>query len=191
MLSIMRSPFQRKAGNALRRACQDLFPGQTPVPGNLLFQQVADRYQHLSTNFRLFINRSGRGRSPRAETAGKQGQNTARSRRVSGRFPHSASGFPLPDSGFRIRHSASGFPLPASGFPLRASRSLLPASCFPLFPLPHALFFPFAFLFPVLSSPFLLFPSRLFSVSQLLPFFRASPAPLSPFPKKLSPCSFH
>ena len=105
------------------------------------------------------------------------------------RIPASALGIPLRASRFPLRASRSL--LPASRFPLRASRSLLPASCFPLFPLPHALFFPFAFLFPVLSSPSLLLPSRLFSVSQLLPFFRASPAPLSPFPKKLSPCSFH
>lgn len=100
------------------------------------------------------------------------------------RIPHPAFCFRIPASALGIPLRASRFPLPASGFPLRASR-------FPLFPLPHALFFPFAFLFPVLSSPSLLLPSRLFSVSQLLPFFRASPAPLSPFPKKLSPCSFH
>lgn len=106
------------------------------------------------------------------------------------KIPPAAGGFPAAS---RIPHPAFCFRIPASalGIPLRASRSLLPASCFPLFPLPHALFFPFAFLFPVLSSPSLLLPSRLFSVSQLLPFFRASPAPLSPFPKKLSPCSFH
>ena len=92
------------------------------------------------------------------------------------KIPPAAGGFPAAS---RIPHPAFCFRIPASalGIPLRASR-------FPLFPLPHALFFPFAVLFPVLSSPFLLFPSRLFSVSQLLPFFPRVPRTAFTLPQK-------
>lgn len=125
--------------------------------------------------------------STEADAAGapvpKPRENRAKIPPAAGGFP-AASHIPHPAFCFRIPASALGIPLRASRFPLRASRSLLPASCFPLFPLPHALFFPFAFLFPVLSSPFLLFPSRLFSVSQLLPFFPRVPRTAFTLPQK-------
>lgn len=128
--------------------------------------------------------------STEADAAGapvpKPRENRAKIPPAAGGFP-AASRIPHPAFCFRIPASALGIPLRASGFRLRASRFGLPAlsasSCalFPFrVPLPRT-FFSFFFSFPPVFFPFL----------NSFPFFRASPAPLSPFPKKLSPCSFH
>lgn len=97
------------------------------------------------------------------------------------KIPPAAGGFPAAS---RIPHPAFCFRIPASalGIPLRASRSFR--------------FLMRSFSLSRSSSPYFLllffsFPPVFFPFLNSSPFFRASPAPLSPFPKKLSPCSFH
>lgn len=94
------------------------------------------------------------------------------------KIPPAAGGFPAAS---HIPHPAFCFRIPASalGIPLRASRFLMRSFSLSRSSSPYFLLLFFSF--PPVFFPFLNF----------FPFFRASPAPLSPFPKKLSPCSFH
>lgn len=123
--------------------------------------------------------------STEADAAGapvpKPRENRAKIPPAAGGFP-AASRIPHPAFCFRIPASALGIPLRASRFPLRASRSFR--------------FLMRSFSLSRSSSPYFLllffsFPPVFFPFLNSFPFFRASPAPLSPFPKKLSPCSFH
>lgn len=137
--------------------------------------------------------------STEADAAGapvpKPRENRAKIPPAAGGFP-AASRIPHPAFCFRIPASALGIPLRASRFPLRASRFGLPALYFLL---PASRSFRFlmrSFSLSRSSSPYFLllffsFPPVFFPFLNSSPFFRASPAPLSPFPKKLSPCSFH
>lgn len=130
--------------------------------------------------------------STEADAAGapvpKPRENRAKIPPAAGGFP-AASRIPHPAFCFRIPASALGIPLRASGFRLRASRFGLPASR-------SFRFLMRSFSLSRSSSPYFLllffsFPPVFFPFLNSFPFFRASPAPLSPFPKKLSPCSFH